>query len=1140
MKLCSVRRTATTSVLTSVAALAIAASAAAAQTQNAVITGRVTSEAGQPLPGANVFITELNVSVPTSGTGSYTITIPGARVSGQQVTLRARSVGFQPQTRPVTISAGTQSGVDFVLRTDVTRLSEVVVTGVAAATEQIKVPFAVTRLDSAITPVAGGNVVSQLQGKVPSANIVGAGRPGAAPQIVLRGVNSLNATNRSQGPLYIVDGVLLNGSVPDLAPEDVENIEVINGAAAASLYGARGGAGVINITTKRGRAQDGVSWGVRTEFGASDIERRWPMAQHHSLPLDPSGTLFCASVTVGGSPCGRYIDMRQETQRINDQPNPESLTPQTFMEDFGIAVAAQYRHLTGQFIATPWPTVSNAVDQLVTSQSYMTTAADARGNVGGATNFFASISNTTQGGAVRFLEGYRRNSGRLNLEHRWAEKFTTGMTTYFADVWEDGDNNDNGAAWMSVTRQRPHVDLLRRDTYGRLYIRVDPLGQGSQNANPAYPLLMNRRITETTRFLGSLNGRYEALDWLTVSGTFGYDRAAQAQTRQQDKGYRSTSFNQTTQDGTFVASSSDDESLNANVDVTARGNVRSDLQVTGALRYSLDQRRSAGQNLEGRNLVLPGLYDADIAQTPFTVGSSSSDIVQMGVTGNVNLEWKERYILDGVLRREGSSLYGADNRWATFGRVAGRWIASEEPWYPQTGPLNTLAFRASYGTAGIGPAFAYQYETFTIGAGGTLNRNQFGNVDLKPEIKTDVEAGVDMELFGRAALAVTYADSRTENQMLPFQPPQASGFLTQWRNAGTIRNKTWEASLNLPIITKPDLSYSTRFVLDKTTSRIEKLDIPPYTSSVTVSGNSYSVYQMREGEKIGTLYGTSFMTRCDQLPGDYAAQCGGDGSAFQKNDMGFIVWVGEGNRQTEGVTRNLWSTQLPSCRLPNGLAADCTAANLAAGADTTSPFGVPATWGMPILQRDPATGAPAQVALGSGQPDFRVGFAQNFSFKRLTAYALVDASVGAEIWNAAYHWSLGDLTSGDVDQYGRSVETAKPLGYYWRRGAGGPSPFGGVGGLYDVVGPTNYSVEDNTYAKLREVSVSYRVGAIGGVGDFSIGAIGRNLYTWTSFRGWDPETGVAGGDLNSGALNSVGGFRFPNPRTFTLQLSTSF
>ena len=203
----------------------LAGGAAQAQAQNAVITGRVTSEQGQPLQGANVYITELNLSVGTNATGNYTITVPAARVSGQSVMLRARSVGFTPQSRQITIRAGAQT-VDFSMRPDVTRLSEVVVTGVAAATEQIKVPFAVARVDTSDMPVTGGNAVAQLQGKIPGANIVSAsGRPGDAPSVVLRGPASINASGRSQGPLYIVDGVILQGGTPDLNPSAIENIE---------------------------------------------------------------------------------------------------------------------------------------------------------------------------------------------------------------------------------------------------------------------------------------------------------------------------------------------------------------------------------------------------------------------------------------------------------------------------------------------------------------------------------------------------------------------------------------------------------------------------------------------------------------------------------------------------------------------------------------------------------------------------------------------------------------------------------------------------------------------------------------------------------------------------------------------------
>ena len=236
-----------------------------AQGQSAVITGRVTTPQGQPLQGANVYITELNISVGSNAAGRYTITVPAQRVSGQSVQVRVRSIGYKPIAKPVTIAAGNQT-VDFALVEDVNRLDEVVVTGVAAGTAARNVPFAVSKIDSSQMPVVGANAVQQLQGKIAGATISQAsGRPGAAPAVVLRGPTSINASGRNQGPLYIVDGILLQGSTPDLNPNDIESVEVVKGAAAASLYGARAGGGVINITTKTGRtAAEGLKVGVRT------------------------------------------------------------------------------------------------------------------------------------------------------------------------------------------------------------------------------------------------------------------------------------------------------------------------------------------------------------------------------------------------------------------------------------------------------------------------------------------------------------------------------------------------------------------------------------------------------------------------------------------------------------------------------------------------------------------------------------------------------------------------------------------------------------------------------------------------------------------------------------------------------------
>ena len=202
-------------------------------TDGATITGAVASDQGQPLHGANVFITELNVSFGTNEQGRYTITLPAARVRGQTVVVRVRSIGFQPGQQSITLSAGAHTA-NFSLKADVNRLQEVVVTGVTGATERAKVPFTVSRVDSADMPVLAVNPLAQLQGKVPGANISSpSGRPGTAPQVILRGPTSINANGRGQEPLYVVDGVILSSGIADLNSSDIESVEVVKGAAAA-------------------------------------------------------------------------------------------------------------------------------------------------------------------------------------------------------------------------------------------------------------------------------------------------------------------------------------------------------------------------------------------------------------------------------------------------------------------------------------------------------------------------------------------------------------------------------------------------------------------------------------------------------------------------------------------------------------------------------------------------------------------------------------------------------------------------------------------------------------------------------------------------------------------------------------------
>jgi hypothetical protein len=160
----------------------------------------------------------------------------------------------------------------------------------------------------------------------------------------------------------------------------------------------------------------------------------------------------------------------------------------------------------------------------------------------------------------------------------------------------------------------------------------------------------------------------------------------------------------------------------------------------------------------------------------------------------------------------------------------------------------------------------------------------------------------------------------------------------------------------------------------------------------------------------------------------------------------------------------------------------------------------------------------------------------------LTVYGLLDASIGQDVWNQGFHWAHLDFLSKDVDQVGKSVETAKPIGYYYRA----PAPeAGGLGGFYDILGPNNFSVEEASYAKLRELLVSFHLGPISGMGDWDVSLLGRNLFTITDYRGFDPEVGHAGVPGNnqsagSAAINAIDSFTFPNLRSFTIALSTRF
>jgi hypothetical protein len=266
-----------------------------------------------------------------------------------------------------------------------------------------------------------------------------------------------------------------------------------------------------------------------------------------------------------------------------------------------------------------------------------------------------------------------------------------------------------------------------------------------------------------------------------------YDRTNSSGIFMFDKGFRTTAVSSDNL-GSMQHYAGYGQSFNTAVNGSAH-KTWGNLTARYTARYLYEQQDIYSENLSGSTLAVAGITTAKDATTGFGENSASQSIRAIGITNGVTADWKSRYFIDALIRRDGSSLFGTDNRWANYGRASAAWRISDEPWWIFS-PVNDLKFRASYGTAGGRPPFVAQYETYTIGTGGALSPNTQGNPHLRPETTYETEVGADAEILHRFGLNVTLAHDITKDQILPVPLPASAGFNQVWTNAGTLDNKT--------------------------------------------------------------------------------------------------------------------------------------------------------------------------------------------------------------------------------------------------------------------------------------------------------------------------------------------------------------
>ena len=1008
-----------------------------ARAQTGRITGTVVdSAAGYPVGGVNVSLTGTNLSALTADDGRYTI----AGVSAGTYVVEARRLGYAALRKTnVTLAAGQTVTVDFRIQASALHLQETVITGVVDPTSGTKVPFTVGRVTKADIPVPPMNAIASIQGKIAGVTMIPPAQPGDGVSIQLRTPTSINKSN---SPLIVVDGVILSESSADLNSLDVESVEVVKGAAGASLYGSRAASGVIQIRTARGTGipLGQTQFSFRSEYGGSSMSRDVQRAKYHFYQTDAQGNYINASGAV-------------------------------VTRDFRIQRPAATRFQDVPYI-TP---IYNPVAEIFHPGNVGTNSLTITQN-GDKTNFLTTFSRQTQDGVLRDHGGYDRSDFRINLDHRPRDDVQLSVSGYHS---RSNREELDGNLFFDLTATAPDVNLLQPDPDGTKYIfQPDPAGV---HPNPLYLAATQQNTTQRIRTLGSVDLRYTPLGWLSMDANTSYDRSDQNQSFFLDRGLKSE--NQANGDpGSLTLNDAYTSSINA----SASASVLKDFgKITGrsTARVLTEQQSAQNSSAIGSNFAVSGVPRLDAALSR----SSSSSQQQINsqayyLTGGA--DYDSRLILDGLIRREGSSLFGPGEKWHTYYRGSAAYRMAQESWWPWQ-RVNEFKLRVSQGTAGTRPSFADQYETYSIASNGTLAKLALGNRFLKPETAKETEFGVDMIFDNRYSLQLSRANEKTTDELVQIPLPGAVGFQTQWQNAGTVVGHTDEATFEAEVYRRERTSWKLGFTADRSRHHISEFN----RSCVRTATISYRCV----GEELSTMWGNAFVHKLSELP---AAQATAAPGTFEVNDDGILVAVGAGSHYTDA---GKWGTTVVS-------------------------NGVSYPWGMPIVLLD-STGQQAIVKIGSGNPRFHYGITNNLSWGSFQVYGLLDTQVGGNAYNQNNQRSYQYNRSADVDQVGKPDSLKKTVDYYAL--------------VYNGNAIEDWFVEPAGFVKLREVSVRYQIPSrlLARVpGNRSVSAslslIGRNLKTWTRYKGYDPEVGTVNNRLDS--------YDYPQYRTFTAVLQFQF
>lgn len=991
------------------------------------IKGLVLDEFGEPIPG---------VTIQVEGTGRGTISSLEGQfafmVGTNDDVLLFSFMGYKTLTR--SIKSGDYATVK--MEADVLGLDEVIVSGVASNTPTKKLTVTVAKVNEEdLNKAPATSVATALQGKVAGVQITQAyGTPGSGASVRLRGSTSLTG---NQSPMLMVDGNILQGSLADINVDDIASMEVVKGAAAAALYGSRAGSGVIVITTKRGKGLKNKRSEItfRNEYGQSSLVKQIDLATHHPYVLADDYADFNTFTKYNGV---RYSDE-------------------------GDVVRGARKLQANHYADQPYGVLRDNQSTFYTPGQYYTNYVSVA-NRGEFSNVFLSFENNRQEGVVSHTDGYRRKNFRVNVDLQVTDKLKLSTSNLIVNA--TSDNPGSTGAFFDLLFLSPDTDLNRANEDGSPY-KVEP-DPWSLEENPIYPLYYRDRISDRNSVMSNIIADYKLFDFLSFKFKYTFENLEKHWSTYTPRGYLYGG-------GTDIAGGIYKEQYTDNfqtLQYTANFNkMVKDFTFKGKLSYLYENEEYHDFSAKGNEFIAAGIPQLNNTnQEKGSINSYNGTVRSENVFGILDFDYKSKYLFSMLYRMDGSSLFGAEERWNPYYRASAAYRITEDFAIPG---VDELKIRIAQGTSGQRPGFSNQYETWAL-VNGNLQKSALGNAYLKPSESTETELALDLNFLSRFSLTASYSNTTTRDVIVQAPIASQAGYSYQYQNVGTINSDSYEVALSADLIRRKNLNWTAGITSDKVTQVISELRIPEYKTGPN------NAFLIAEGETFGNFYGYKWLRTLDQMAKQLST--GEVIENYTINSEGYVIKAG-----TEGSASET-----------------------------------------PIEYDANGDGVADLDMIGDGNPDFRMALTSTLTWRWLSAYILFDWKQGGDIYNYTHQYTFRDNMAVEFDQFGVPDESKKTIDYY--------------SAFYRNTTVNDYFVEDGTFVKLRELSLyaTFNAKDLGALGQYvkliKIGAIGRNLMTWTHYSGYDPEV-ASGSDLTNYPFDNFG---YPNYRTISGSLTVKF